>query len=591
VPAFAPLDDELLFQVIQNDDSSISHVLWSTRGTADTTGPRVVLETTDVPLSLTSLGGSLAVFLAGSDGSSYERTQLWVTDGTGAGTRPLALPPGFLFSGDFSTTGDGRALFFRQAPKSSLWITDGTEAGTHEVRSFQDAPGGSGPRQQAALGGKLVFSAMVPDGTDPLFVSDGTAAGTGLLSRKATSAFSFFLFDGRLLFSAIRLHEYMPSLWVTDGTPAGTTRLSRYGFSNPALFDGRVLFSGTAGNPLEFGSELMKIDRQTRTARLVKDIDPFYFDENPASGERCLGESSSPVPGGILGGRLLLAADDGRSGRELWLSDGTAAGTVPLRDIHPGRIPEAPERCEYTPRGPHRHDTGMSSDPRDFVVLGKVALFSADDGRRGRELWITDGTSSGTRRLADLIRGPRGSAPHDLVRFQNRVYFLAGNPGQGESLWKTDGTARGTARVLDLTLDSLPSWGGSLTVAAGRLFFTVFNETTGAELWTSTGDADGTGMITDLNPGPASSSAQFLTAVGPTLLFTADDGLTGLEPWRTDGTAAGTLRLDDISPGRDASSPGPFTVFQDVVLTGADDGIHGRELWAIPRADIVQPAQ
>jgi ELWxxDGT repeat protein len=135
-----------------------------------------------------------------------------------------------------------------------------------------------------------------------------------------------------------------------------------------------------------------------------------------------------------------------------------------------------------------------------------------DHGRhRGRNaagtelrIWVTNGTYPGTHRVADLLPGPRGSAPHDLVRFHDRVYFLAGNPGgpgPGESLWRTDGTARGTTRVRNLALNGQPSWGRNLTAAADRLYFTVYNETTGAELWASTGDADGTGLITDINPG------------------------------------------------------------------------------------------
>jgi ELWxxDGT repeat protein len=574
VAGLAPLEDEILFQV---NDASGPSVLWSTRGTAETTGPKLSLEAAEEPTSLTSLGGR-AVFLAGH-AEFIDKNQLWVTDGTTAGTRQLALPPGFVYRGAFFPNGDGRALFFREFPKGSLWVTDGTEAGTHEVRSFWNVPGSSGPREQAALGGKLVFSAMVSDARAPLFVSDGTAAGTALLSEKADHAFSFFQLGERLVFSASRIGGYPPGTWVTDGTPDGTARVSHSGFSRPARFGGQLLFRGTSG----YGSELMKADRLLRTVEIVKDIDPFVLE---IIHHQCVPESSDPLFGGAVGGRMLFAADDGRSGRELWASDGTAAGTVLVRDIHPGRSSEAPMLCQDQQLGPHRHDIGLSSDPRDFVILGSVALFTADDGVRGRELWITNGTLPGTHRVADLVRGPRGSAPHDLVRFQNRVYFLAGNPGLGESLWRTDGTARGTTRVLDLTLDGLPSWGRSLTVAAGGLFFTVFNETTGAELWASTGDAGGTGLVTDLNPGPGSSSVQFVTAVGETLLFAADDGLTGLEPWRTDGTAAGTVRLGDIAPGRDASSPGPFTAIKDVVMTGADDGIHGREPWAIPRAEI-----
>jgi len=581
----ASLDSEILFRVRESSGNS---VLWSSRGTADTTGPKFALAA-EAPAGLTRISGDRAVFLAGP--GDFNKTQLWVTDGTEAGTRMLVLP-GFVAGVALYATGDGRVFFFRYVPATSLWITDGTEAGTHEVRSFADVPGSSGPKEQAALGGKLVFSATLPEGPSvPLFISDGTADGTGLLSGKPNDAFAFFRFGDRLLFSAFRPRKFDPEMWATDGTPDGTIRMSRYSFSNPALLGGQILFSGSTGNSV-FGTgiELLKTDGRPWSVDLLKNIDPFFFDENPASGERCVGESSFPVPGGVLGGRVLLAADDGRSGRELWVSDGTREGTAPLRDINPRRQPGSPEICA-TPVGPHRHDTGLSSNPQDFVLLGSVALFSADDGSRGRELWITNGTSSGTRRLADLVPGSRGSAPHDLVRFANRVYFLAANPGQGESLWKTDGTARGTTRVLDLTLEGLPSWGYNLTVAAGRLFFTVFNETTGAELWTSTGDAGETGLVTDLNPGPGSSSAQFLTAVGGFLLFTADDGLTGFEAWRTDGTAAGTVRLGDIAPGRDASSPGPFTALPNVVMTGADDGVHGREPWAIPRTEIVQPPQ
>ena len=38
-----------------------------------------------------------------------------------------------------------------------------------------------------------------------------------------------------------------------------------------------------------------------------------------------------------LGDLLLFAADDGVSGRELWASDGTGAGTLLVKDIAPGQ--------------------------------------------------------------------------------------------------------------------------------------------------------------------------------------------------------------------------------------------------------------
>ena len=38
-----------------------------------------------------------------------------------------------------------------------------------------------------------------------------------------------------------------------------------------------------------------------------------------------------------VGGVLFFTGDDGMSGRELWRSDGTEAGTVRVKDINPGR--------------------------------------------------------------------------------------------------------------------------------------------------------------------------------------------------------------------------------------------------------------
>ena len=582
VKGFASLDSGLLFQV--NDEVTNAAVLWSSGGTADTTGPAVDLEPLGQISGLARLRDDCAMFRVEAT-ADPDRPQLWVTDGSAASTERVAVPPAGFSAGAFFPTGDGRAFLFGNRDGDDLWITDGSGAGTRKVRSFRGSPPSSGPYEQAALGGKLVFAAVTGDREAPLFISDGTAAGTRVLTQKANRAYGFFPSGGRLLFNASSSGGYPPWIWTTDGTPGGTTVLTqRTWLSSPALLDGQILFNGTA---VGTGAELWTTDGVTRTASLVKDIDPFT---STILHHECEAESSYPVAGGIVGGRLLLAADDGRSGRELWSSDGTAAGTVLVRDINPGRIQIRPTPCEDPPRGPHRSDLGLSSSPQGFVVLGSIALFTADDGLVGRELWVTNGTFRGTHRVADLIPGPRGSEPHDLVLFHRRVYFLAANPGQGESLWQTDGTARGTVRVSDLVVDDEPSWASGLTVAGDRLFFVVYNETTGAELWASTGDAGddaGTGLLVDINPGPGSSSPQSLTAVGGILLFAADDNLTGLEPWRTDGTAAGTVRLGDISPGRDASSPGPFTAIDHVVVTGADDGVHGREPWAIPRQDLV----
>ncbi len=82
-----------------------------------------------------------------------------------------------------------------------------------------------------------------------------------------------------------------------------------------------------------------------------------------------------------------------------------------------------------------------SSFPTQFKTLGNRIYFAAYLKKTGLEPWVSDGTPSGTKLLADLRPGSSQSGVRDFVRWDNRVWFFA-NPlnGQGVVPYYTDST-------------------------------------------------------------------------------------------------------------------------------------------------------
>jgi ELWxxDGT repeat protein len=587
-----PIAGGLLF-VMEGANGSPS-ALWRTGGTPGSTAeiydfaPDGFIAQVDGLVGL----GDRAVLLVQNISGDTHTLDLWASDGTAAGTERIAAGVGSYAFG--LQAAGGHAFWVRGGYylADDLWATDGTAAGTRSVHDFRALPGSSGPLSQAVLGDRLIFAAQTSLLAAPLFASDGTTAGTRLVSSAASWAIAITAVGNRVVFPAYTrvvdaesdYRSYTAKgLWAANADRAFAMAPGVFSFRSPMPFAGDLYFGAAVEGPF-FGQVDIELWRTSGNgAAVLRKIDPAFI--STTFHHTCIGESSNPGPGVVAGGRLLFAANDGTHGRELWSTDGTKTGTVLVRDINPGREPRFTFECDV------RTDTGLASNPQGLVPSRNGALFTADDGRHGRELWWTDGTARGTRLVADLHPGPHGAAPHDVAVLANTAYFFAPltAASPGEALWKTDGTAQGTAVVDDLTIGGTPSWPRSLTVVGGKLFFSVYNELTGAELWTSRGTAASTALVADLRSGAPGSSPQALTAVGNVLVFAADDGEHGLEPWRSDGTAAGTRPLGDIHPGLDASSPGPFSVVGGNVLTGAGDGAHGRELWAIPLAEVRQP--
>ena len=240
---------------------------------------------------------------------------------------------------------------------------------------------------------------------------------------------------------------------------------------------------------------------------------------------------------------MFFAADGRRLG--LWRSDGTAAGTLVVKEV---------------------------VNPSGAVVANRTLFFTAGGfiDPAGQELWKSDGTREGTGLVKDIWPGSGASSPYPLVAVGGTLFFSASAPGS-EGLWKSNGTEAGTVLVKAI---SPGGWG---TDVNGTLFFDASDGVSGDELWKSDGTAAGTVLVKDIYPGPASSVAQRLVNVDGTVYFMAASHgepyiAAASDLWKSDGTSEGTVAVKHIGLGWLRNVNG--TLFFE-----GDDGVHGRELW------------
>ena len=73
--------------------------------------------------------------------------------------------------------------------------------------------------------------------------------------------------------------------------------------------------------------------------------------------------------------------------------------------------------------------------PNRLQADGQRLLYAAMDDAAGYELWTSDGSAAGTRRLADLAPGPADSFPHQFTRLGARLFFVADDAKGHTALW------------------------------------------------------------------------------------------------------------------------------------------------------------
>ena len=276
-------------------------------------------------------------------------------------------------------------------------------------------------------------------------------------------------------------------------------------------------------------------------------------------------------------GKLYFTANNGETGNELFVSDGTAEGTRLAANLNPGE-------------NIHFFD--------GLVEFNDKLYFKANDGIHGDGLFVSDGTAEGTRLAANLNPGKsndgsgRGSAPDNFVEFNDKLYFTADDGVHGDELFVSDGTPEGTQLAVDLYPGensygySNSSFPRNFVEFNDQLYFTADDGVHGNELFVSDGTAEGTQLVADIRTYSYSSSPYELTVVSNELFFRADNGQTGQELFKLtfDNARDATPILingsedSDFLLGGDRAEQIQALNGQDIVVScGGNDYIDGGE--------------
>ena len=521
------------------------------------------------PVWLGTMGNTLFFIARPASSASAGSAALFKSDGTAAGTTQVApingtgvltYQAGTLF---ISAGMKSYFLAYTTAAGQQVWVTDGTSAGTHQVTDIISTNQTYGtPILLGLIGANLVFAQIVSNNTMQLFLTDGTAAGTSTLSNFAQNQYGLvsdsIAINGKVYVALeSNLACCAPDLWATDGTSAGTVRIdSNEGYptfhlqpsSLRAFGESVALLTDTENQ----GVQLSMVNTTTNALTIlatgsdasygstIAAMDSFilYLSGSPNSGQQ-LWRSDGTLPGTAMvvglgsgvqfsqlgqnivmtrvGDRAIFQAESAQNGPQLWSSDGTAQGTVPLI-------------ATPTPSG-----SGYVQPLLGVAgTHGYYAVYTGTDLR----VVVTDGTVAGTHVLTDASPIDQNSVPG------------AGTPG---------------AQVV----------AGDDTLA----FLYIYHQDASGNtkhLYAYSPESNSLTHLLD-NDLADFASEPMLTYAGQ-LYFRGSDPVHSDNPWVSDGTVAGThilVNLSNVAPiaGNDsASSEGAAAVTIDVLANDSESG-------------------
>ena len=518
--------------------------------------------------------------------STSSRT-LWKSDGTSSGTRPIDGIVGMKI--DYSTiTIFGDSIVYAADDFNGAgmepWRTknDGTTEMIGDIRPGQQ---GSWPHAFSSVSNVLWFVANDGvHGAEPWYVFQWRPTLFMDINPGADGSFpqGLAISDDELYFTADDGVHGRELWWyflgpeaflVSDLNPgSASSNITSGAFTSTQNEDGEqlFLFSGDNGNSNQvlWATQSGHKPEQLTAASALGGIAPEFLTG--------------------VGDKVYFKAFDGFAGRELWVSDGTKAGTENVSDLAYGGYDSSPRSLQplngrlyfvadeiqnlrtnvYSlvhgrpqPLAQYFSGTQSSTPGRFFEMSGQQAFSTTAQG-----LWYTNGETNGTQQLRDDFE----SVYHFIGSNSTNAFFQFSEAGQNyvfaadglsNDSYLTEGVALGFQRMGALAVFLVKSSDGTLT------------------LWTSDGTAAGSHAI--LNVSDRNPTLQFVASAESdgVYYFTTQDELSVFTLWKTDGTASGTISVDgqEIAPNL-ASDEKLFAANGIAYFSASVYGL-GSELW------------
>jgi ELWxxDGT repeat protein len=351
------------------------------------------------------------------------------------------------------------------------------------------------------------------------------------------------------------------NLMVTDGTPSGTSTLKTFQVSQefPPYFDGNL--TRINDNQALFiaddsihGEELWVTDGTVAGTTLLKDINAGTAGSNPDIGPSV--DDKIFFKAGIK--------DKSHTLWQLWITDGTSMGTILLSDS-----------TDYD---------GFAS-LNSSTVLNNVLIFYTYNAPKGKyALWRSDGTIAGTFQIQNLGKNAFDNVAHvpKMITYNSKVIFAGYGSNHGNEPWITDGTAAGTKMIKDIAAGSSGSLPAQFTAYNNNIYFIA--QQPPSLLWMTDGTSAGTQQVT----GSFSSATTIQGIAGNYLYFGAIPASDNqAQEWRTDGTTSGTLQLTTVSAGLKITDSAEFLNINGAAyfVDAHPQGISFTLPWSLYRSD------